>query len=74
MEEQVMAIDAYEWIPCRQGSCQVQHSEPFHSSSPAYTALKTVQQERLGHCCSQKLTAMPSASVQSGSTTMEVPG
>jgi hypothetical protein len=27
-----------------------------------------------GHWCSQKLTVMPSASAQSGSTTMEVPG
>jgi hypothetical protein len=51
-----------------QGSCHMRHSEAYHSSSPARTASKTVHLELLGHCFSQKLPVMPSASVQNGST------
>jgi hypothetical protein len=50
------------------GSCHMQHSEPYRSSSTAQTTSKTVHSKRLGHWRSQYLTAMPSASLQSGST------
>jgi hypothetical protein len=51
-----------------------QHSDLFHSSSPAHTASKTVQHEILGHWCFSKAHSYANASVQSSSTKKEVPG